>query len=152
MLHSSLIDLVVTMGRAFRIFVWIWFCGCCILNLKLAVAVKKEEWLVFWNLGKFIRKVYNPLAYASLGLGVISFKALSTDPPLSTLVISRIPIPPFRPSELLTQSYALGHIKRIPDKAIAEVQVKEIKLLTRKNMERLFPDPNIYRDKFLGFT
>ncbi|NCI48059.1 class I SAM-dependent methyltransferase [Sediminibacterium soli] len=52
----------------------------------------------------------------------------------------------------LTRHFALGHIKKIRNKTAAEKQVSEIKLLTRAEMEMLFPEAGIHSEKFLGLT
>lgn len=59
---------------------------------------------------------------------------------------------PYRIRVSLTQNFSLGHIKRCPDKAAAEKQVSEIKLLTLKEMKRLFPESEIYFEQFFGLT
>jgi len=52
----------------------------------------------------------------------------------------------------MTQNFYLGHIGRIRNPAAASRQVREIQLLTRREMRALFPDANLYKEKFLGFT
>jgi ubiquinone/menaquinone biosynthesis C-methylase UbiE len=59
---------------------------------------------------------------------------------------------PFSLKVLLTQRFSLGHIKKIRNRSDAEKQVNEIKLLKEKDMKRLFPDANIYHEKFSGLT
>ncbi len=53
---------------------------------------------------------------------------------------------------LLTQYCSLGHIGRIKDAASARNQVNEIRLLSKKEMQQLFPQSEIYAEKFLGFN
>lgn len=59
---------------------------------------------------------------------------------------------PFRVKVWLTQHCALGHIGKIPDRRKAEQQVREIRLLTGKQMQALFPEAAIYEEKILFFT
>ncbi len=59
---------------------------------------------------------------------------------------------PFSWKVFLTQHFSLGHIKKIRNKTDAENQVKEIKLLTYTDMKSLFPDANIYAEKFFLFN
>jgi len=51
----------------------------------------------------------------------------------------------------LTMNFNLGHIGRIPDPAAAFEQVQEIQLLTRQQLQNLFP-AMIYEEKFFGLT
>ena len=55
---------------------------------------------------------------------------------------------PFSWRVFLTQHFSLGHIKKIRNKTDAEKQVKEIKLLTYRDIKFLFPDADIYTEKF----
>jgi len=48
--------------------------------------------------------------------------------------------------------FNLGHISRIPDQHKAIDLVKSIRLLTKKEMSFLFPDGEIYTEKFLIFN
>lgn len=59
---------------------------------------------------------------------------------------------PFSLKVFLTNNFSLGHIKKIKDKEKAIEQVKEIRLLTLKEMKELFPDAKIYLEKFFGFN
>lgn len=59
---------------------------------------------------------------------------------------------PFGCKVWLTRGFHLGHIGKITDKNEAVRQVKEIRLLTVAQMKELFPEANIYREKFLLFT
>lgn len=59
---------------------------------------------------------------------------------------------PFYVRVWLTRHWRLGHIPRIADKHQAEQQVGEIRLLTKKEMQALFPEAHIYEEKFLFFT
>ncbi|MEN9685667.1 MAG: hypothetical protein RLZZ28_1453 [Bacteroidota bacterium] len=59
---------------------------------------------------------------------------------------------PFSIKVLLTQHCSLGHIKKIPDKKIAGEQVKEVRLLTLKEMKQLFPNGAIYKEKIGGLN
>jgi len=57
---------------------------------------------------------------------------------------------PIKTRIALTQKFALGHIGKIPDRAKAENVVREIRLLTKKQMEKLFPTGKIWEEK-IGF-
>jgi hypothetical protein len=59
---------------------------------------------------------------------------------------------PVRSRIWLTQHCNLGHIGRIKDRDAAEKQVREIQLLTRREMQSLFPDAAIYNERILLFT
>lgn len=52
----------------------------------------------------------------------------------------------------LTQRFSLGHIGRAKDRAAAQRQVEEIRLLTRKELQQLFPQSALYAEKFGFFT
>lgn len=52
----------------------------------------------------------------------------------------------------LTMNFSLGHIGRVESKEKAIEQVREIKLLSVKEMRALFPEATIYKEKFLFFT
>lgn len=52
----------------------------------------------------------------------------------------------------LTYNFDLGHIKKANNKEKAIEQVREIRLLTFKEMQQLFPDAKIYKEKFLGLN
>lgn len=53
---------------------------------------------------------------------------------------------------LLTRIKKWGHIHRAPDMNEAKRQVSEIRLLTKKEMQRLFPESQIYCEKFMGLN
>jgi ubiquinone/menaquinone biosynthesis C-methylase UbiE len=55
---------------------------------------------------------------------------------------------PFTTRVWLTQHFSLGHIQKIRTRQNAEKQVKEIRLLTLKEMRALFPEAAIYKEKF----
>ncbi len=55
---------------------------------------------------------------------------------------------PFPVRVFLTQHLTLGHIQKIRNKEDAEKQVAEIKLLSLREMQSLFPLANIHREKF----
>jgi hypothetical protein len=50
----------------------------------------------------------------------------------------------------LTQRFTLGHIGRAKDAAAARKQVEEIRLLTKKELQELFPGSALYAEK-IGF-
>ncbi|MCW3116472.1 MAG: hypothetical protein JWM28_554 [Chitinophagaceae bacterium] len=52
----------------------------------------------------------------------------------------------------LTQNLNLGHIGRIHDRAAASRQVQEVQLLTGQQMQQLFPQAKIYKERFFGLT
>jgi hypothetical protein len=49
-------------------------------------------------------------------------------------------------------NFNLGHYKKIADKRAAINIVKEVKLLSEKEMIQLFPDGKIYREYFVGLV
>ena len=55
---------------------------------------------------------------------------------------------PFSVKMFLTQHFSLGHIKKIHNRIDAENKVKEIKLLSLRDMQSLFPGAKIYSEKF----
>ena len=59
---------------------------------------------------------------------------------------------PFAAKVFLTQHFSLGHIKKIPGKENAREQVKEVRLLSLKEMETLFPSGSIYKEKIFGLN
>lgn len=59
---------------------------------------------------------------------------------------------PFSVRVFLTQRFSLGHIKKIPGKKNAREQVKEVRLLSLKEMEDLFSNGNIYKEKIWGLN
>lgn len=59
---------------------------------------------------------------------------------------------PFGIRVLLTQHFNLGNYNKIPDRRTAIQQVNEVKLLTKKQMKRLFPGGKLYLEKFLGLN
>jgi len=61
----------------------------------------------------------------------------------------------FLPNSLkisLLQNFPLGHVGRIKNKADAQNQIDEIRLLNKKELKNLFPDSTIFEEKFLWFT
>jgi len=52
----------------------------------------------------------------------------------------------------LLRNFNLGHISKISNKEIAQMQIDEIRLLSKKDLRELFPDAEIYKEKFLFFT
>jgi hypothetical protein len=52
----------------------------------------------------------------------------------------------------MTRTFSLGHIGKISDPAGARRQVEEVQLLTKKQMQGLFPGARIYEERILGFT
>lgn len=54
---------------------------------------------------------------------------------------------PFRWRIFLTQHFSLGHIPQQPNKADAERQVREIRLLSKREFQSLFPSADIYTEK-----
>lgn len=52
----------------------------------------------------------------------------------------------------LLQRFDLGHIRRRPDRAEAEREVRSIRLLDAGDLRRLFPDASLYRERALGLT
>ena len=52
----------------------------------------------------------------------------------------------------MTMHLNLGHIGRIEDRVAAARQVEEVRLLTRQQVEKLFPGAKMYDERFLGLT
>lgn len=52
----------------------------------------------------------------------------------------------------MTQHWSLGHIGKISDPNKAKAQVEEIQLLTKGQMQQLFPKAMIYEEKFAGLN
>jgi hypothetical protein len=46
----------------------------------------------------------------------------------------------------------LGHVGKISDLNVAQSQIDEIRLLSKTDMKKLFPEATIYSEKFLFFT
>ena len=59
---------------------------------------------------------------------------------------------PFTTRVWLVRNYQLGHIPKARNLAQAEDLVREVKLLSVKEMKKLFPEGKIYYDKFAGLT
>jgi hypothetical protein len=59
---------------------------------------------------------------------------------------------PHRLKVELTNNFDLGHYPKTNDKSAAIRRVEEVKLLTPNEMQRLFPDAGMYREKFMGLT
>ncbi len=57
---------------------------------------------------------------------------------------------PFRLRVFLTNNFTLGHYPKTKNYDKALMRVKEVKLLTKKEMKMLFPDGLIYEEKILG--
>jgi hypothetical protein len=53
---------------------------------------------------------------------------------------------------LVLQRRDLGWMKRVPDPREARAVVESIRLLNTRQMQQLFPDGQIYREKIAGFT
>jgi hypothetical protein len=52
----------------------------------------------------------------------------------------------------LVQHFALGWNRRIPDRAEAEALVCSVRLLTRRELQALFPDARLARERVAGLT
>jgi hypothetical protein len=52
----------------------------------------------------------------------------------------------------LTQHFTLGHYPKTGNRLKSIERVNEVKLLTRKKMQRLFPEADIYKEIFFGLT
>lgn len=52
----------------------------------------------------------------------------------------------------LVQHFNLGWSKKVPDRQRAYEKVTQIRLLTKREMIELFPDAQIYEEKFFGLT
>src|SRR5690554_3076097 len=52
----------------------------------------------------------------------------------------------------MTENYSLGNFPKTRDKDAAKIRVDEINLLTARQMERLFPEGNMYKEIFMGLT
>jgi hypothetical protein len=52
----------------------------------------------------------------------------------------------------LVKNFSLGHHPKYTDAQIARSRIEEVRLLTIKEVKKLFPDSNIYREKFLGLN
>lgn len=59
---------------------------------------------------------------------------------------------PFQLKLFLTMNFNLGHYKKITDKSLATNIVKEVTLLTEKEMKKLFPEGKLYREYFGGLV
>jgi hypothetical protein len=59
---------------------------------------------------------------------------------------------PFDIRVWLTQNFNLGNFPKSVSKEKAISRVKEVQLLTEKEMRFLFPEGNVYREKFFGLT
>jgi ubiquinone/menaquinone biosynthesis C-methylase UbiE len=57
---------------------------------------------------------------------------------------------PFKMRVFLTKHFDLGHYKKGHTNQVAILRVKEVKLLTEKEMKSLFPEGKVYREKFFG--
>lgn len=52
----------------------------------------------------------------------------------------------------LTRRFSLGHISKKETQRAAQQQVDEIKLLTLSEMKKLFPEAEVYKEKFFGLN
>lgn len=52
----------------------------------------------------------------------------------------------------LTSNFSLGSFPKAPSKEQAARWVKEVRLLTGKEMKQLFPEGKVYKENFLGMT
>jgi hypothetical protein len=59
---------------------------------------------------------------------------------------------PFGVKFFLTNNFTLGHYVREPNREKALDRVKEVKLLTKKEMQFLFAGGKMYKETFLGLT
>jgi SAM-dependent methyltransferase len=59
---------------------------------------------------------------------------------------------PVRVRAWLVSNFNVGWYERIPDKAQAKREVESISLLSRRDLQRLFPGAQIYEEKILGLT
>ncbi len=59
---------------------------------------------------------------------------------------------PFTIRVSLTRNFSLGHYQREPRRDDAIKRVSEVKLLTCRQMQNLFPTGKVYRERFLGLT
>jgi hypothetical protein len=59
---------------------------------------------------------------------------------------------PFGVRVWLTQKFNLGHYPKSVSKEDAMLRVKEVQLLTENKMRFLFPEGNVYRERFFGLT
>lgn len=59
---------------------------------------------------------------------------------------------PFGLQVFLTQHFNLGHIPKIVDQAKAREQVREVRLLSKKEFHSMFNGANIFLEQFFGFT
>ncbi|NWK67404.1 MAG: methyltransferase domain-containing protein [Sediminibacterium sp. Gen4] len=59
---------------------------------------------------------------------------------------------PFNWRVWLTQHFPLGHIPRQNERSEAERQVREIRLMTKAELQSIFPKAQLYRERFLFFT
>lgn len=59
---------------------------------------------------------------------------------------------PFSFRVWLTRHFSLGHIGRIPDLRKAQLQVEEVKLLTPKQFQQLFPNALLYEERIFGIV
>lgn len=59
---------------------------------------------------------------------------------------------PFSIKVAMTKNFNLGNYPKAPDREMAIKRVNEVKLLTQGEMKDLFPDGQVYQEKFLGLT
>ena len=58
---------------------------------------------------------------------------------------------PFGLKVFLTQNFSLGHIPKVKSKQEAIDLVNEVNLLSKKELENLFSESELYIEKFMGF-
>jgi SAM-dependent methyltransferase len=59
---------------------------------------------------------------------------------------------PIRVRAALLRRFDLGHRPRQPDQAAAEATVREIRLMTGRELREAFPGGTLWRERFLGLT
>ena len=59
---------------------------------------------------------------------------------------------PFGLQVFLTQHFNLGHIPKTGDQEKAKEQVREVRLLSKREFHSMFNGANIFLEKILGFT
>lgn len=59
---------------------------------------------------------------------------------------------PFSIRVFLTKNLNLGYYKKAISEDVAIQRIKEVRLLTEKEMKKLFPDGNVFRERFGGIT
>jgi len=59
---------------------------------------------------------------------------------------------PYRIKVFVLKNFGVGRMKRIRNKNLAVNEAKRIRLLKLKELKYFFPQSNIFKEKFLGFT